>query len=149
MKIIQVMPFFGLGGAEIMCENLVYELKKMGHEVIVVSLYNKQTPITERFDKAEIDIRYLDKKDGFDISIFNKLRNLFKQENPDVVHTHIYTTKYVFPIAAQLKIRVVHTVHSIATKEMSKTSRKLNKFFYKHFDVTPVALSEAVKKTII
>ena len=149
MKIIQVMPFFGLGGAEIMCENLVYELKKMGHEVIVVSLYNKQTPITERFEKAEIDIRYLDKKDGFDISIFNKLRNLFKQENPDVVHTHIYTTKYVFPIAAQLKIRVVHTVHSIATKEMSKTSRKLNKFFYKHFDVTPVALSEAVKKTII
>ena len=63
MKVIQVMPFFGLGGAEIMCENLVYELKKMGHEVIVVSLYNKQTPITERFEKAEIDIRYLDKKD--------------------------------------------------------------------------------------
>ena len=149
MKVIQVMPFFGLGGAEIMCENLVYELKKMGHEVIVVSLYNKQTPITERFEKAEIDIRYLDKKDGFDISIFNKLRKLFKQEKPDVIHTHIYTTKYVFPIAAQLKIRVVHTVHSIATKEMSKTSRKLNKFFYKHFDVTPVALSEAVKKTII
>lgn len=149
MKIIQVMPFFGLGGAETMCENLVYELKKSGHEVIVVSLYNKQTPITERLEKMEIDIRYLNKKDGFDISLFNKLRRLFKQERPDVIHTHIYTTKYVFPIAAQLKIRVVHTVHSIATKEMSKTYRKLNKFFYKHFDVTPVALSEAVKKTII
>lgn len=149
MKIIQVMPFFGLGGAETMCENLVYELKKMGHEVVVVSLYNKQTPITERLENAEIDIRYLNKKDGFDISLFNKLRRLFKQEKPDAIHTHIYTTKYVFPIAAQLKIRVIHTVHSIATKEMSKTSRKLNKFFYKHFDVTPVALSEAIKKTII
>lgn len=149
MKIIQVIPFFGLGGAETMCENLVYELKKMGHEVIVISLYNKQTPITERLEKMEIDIRYLNKKDVFDISLFNKLRKLFMQENPDVIHTHIYTTKYVFPIAAQLRIRVVHTVHSIATKEMSKTSRKLNKFFYKHFDVTPVALSEAIKKTII
>ena len=149
MKIIQVMPFFGLGGAEIMCENLVYELKKMGNEVIVVSLYNKQTPITERFKKSGVDIRYLNKKDGFDISLFNKLRKLFLQEKPDVIHTHIYTTKYVFPIAAQLRIRVIHTVHSIATKEMSKTSRKLNQFFYKHFDVTPVALSEAVKKTII
>ncbi len=149
MKIIQVMPFFGLGGAEIMCENLVYELKRMGHEIIVVSLYNKQTPITERFAKEGIDIRYLDKKDGFDFSLFGKLNRLLKQEKPDVVHTHIYTTKYVFPVAARLGIRVVHTVHSIAIKEMSKTSRTLNKFFYKRFNVTPVALSEEVKKTII
>lgn len=149
MKIIQVMPFFGLGGAETMCENLVYELKKIGHEVIVVSLYSKQTPITERLEKMEIDIRYLNKKEGFDGSLFYKLRKLFLQERPDVIHTHIYTTKYVFPIAVQLRIRVVHTVHSIATKEMSKASRILNKFFYKYFDVIPVALSEAVKKTII
>ena len=149
MKIIQVVPFFGLGGAEIMCENLVYELTKMGHEVIVLSLYDRQTAITQRFAEANVDIRYLNKKIGFDVSIYKKLRDIFKQEKPDVIHTHIYTTKYVFPVAAKLKIRVVHTVHSIATKEVPKTSRLLNKFFYKHFDVTPVALSEAVKKTIV
>lgn len=149
MKIIQVMPFFGLGGAEIMCENLVYELTKMGHEVIVLSLYDRQTAITQRFAEANIDVRYLNKKSGFDISMYKKLRDIFKHEKPDVIHTHIYTTKYVFPVAAKLKIRVVHTVHSIATKEMPKMSRMLNKFFYKHFDVIPVALSEAVKKTIV
>lgn len=149
MKIIQVMPFFGLGGAETMCENLVYELKKMGHQVIVVSLYNKQTPITERLEKMEIDIRYLNKKEGFDISLFNRLRKLFKQEKPDVIHTHIYTTKYVFPIAAQLKIRVVHTVHNLAEKENGKLGRKLNKFFFKHCHLIPVALSELIRDSIV
>lgn len=149
MKIIQVMPFFGLGGAEIMCENLVYELKKMGHEVIVVSLYNNQTPITERLENAGTDIRYLNKKNGFDISMFKKLYKLFKQEKPDVIHTHIYTTKYVFSIAAQLKIRVVHTVHSIAEKENGKLARKLNKFFFKHCHVIPIALSELIRDSIV
>ena len=67
MKIIQVIPFLGMGGAEIMCETLVYELKKLGHEVTVISLYSKKTPITERMENAGIDIRYLDKKLGFDL----------------------------------------------------------------------------------
>ena len=34
MKILQVIPYFCFGGAEIMCENLVYAQKQLGHEVI-------------------------------------------------------------------------------------------------------------------
>ena len=40
MKVIQIMPEFGLAGAEIMCENLSVELIKLGINVIVVSLYD-------------------------------------------------------------------------------------------------------------
>ena len=149
MKIIQVIPVFGMGGAEIMCENLVYELKKQGHEVVVVSLYTKKTPITERLEKAQVNVRYLDKKSGFDFSIFGKLKKLFKQEKPDAIHTHIYAAKYVFPIAKKLKIKAVHTIHSIATQETRKLSRIFNKYFFTHCDVIPVALSANVQKTII
>lgn len=149
MKIIQVIPFFGVGGAEIMCENLVYELKKQGHEVVVVSLYTKKTHITERLEKAQLNVRYLDKKSGFDFSMFGKLKKLFKQEKPDVVHTHIYAAKYVFPIAKKLKIKAVHTIHSIATQESGKLSRLFNKYFFARCDVVPVALSANVQKTII
>jgi len=149
MKIIQVVPVFELGGAEIMCENLVYELKKMGHEVIVISLYNNHTVITQRFEDAGINIKYLDKKSGLDLSLFKKLWSILKSEKPDVIHTHLYTTKYIFPLAALLKIRVVHTVHSVATKEMSTLSRKVNSFFFRFFNVVPVALSNNIKKTII
>lgn len=149
MKIIQVIPFFGLGGAEIMCENLVYELKKRGHEVVVLSLFRKKTPITERMEKAQVDIRYLDKKQGIDLSMYRKLKAIFKQEKPDIVHTHLYVAKYVFPVAAAMKIKVVHTLHSIAEKENGNMERKLNDFFFKHCRLIPVALSELVRDTVV
>lgn len=37
MRILQVMPAFGLAGAEIMCENLTYKLHKLGHNVGAVA----------------------------------------------------------------------------------------------------------------
>ena len=80
MKIIQIIPQFGLAGAETMCENLAYELKKLGHEVIVLSLFDYQSPITDRLEKEQIDVRYLGKKIGLDLSIINKLIKIFKEE---------------------------------------------------------------------
>lgn len=43
MKIIQIMPEFGLAGAERMCQALTIDLKNKGHEVIVCSLYDYHT----------------------------------------------------------------------------------------------------------
>ena len=150
MKIIQVMPEFGLAGAETMCENLTYELRKLGHEVIILSLYDYHSPITERLEKAGINIRYLGKKTGFDLLMIVKLRRIFVQEKPDVIHTHRYVMSYAIPAAVLAGVkRCVHTVHSIATKEVSKNTRHLNKLFYRFVGVTPVALSEIIKDTIL
>jgi len=149
MKIIQVIPFFGLGGAETMCENLIYELKAVGHQILALSLYEKETPITQRLTEAGVELRYLHKKEGLDFSLYGKLRKIFKEEHPDVVHTHLYTTKYVFPVAAAMGIKVVHTVHSIAVQEASSLSRKFNGFFFKRGKAVPVALSENIRQTIV
>lgn len=150
MKIIQVIPVLALGGAETMCENLTYELMNQGHEVIVLSLYSTKTPITERMERANVDIRYLDKKSGLDFSIFKKIKEILKKENPDVVHAHLYSLKYVVPQAHSLGIKkIVYTVHSIAQKESGKLSRMLNKFFFKKWGVVPVGLSELVRDTVV
>ena len=125
-----------------MCETLVYELKKLGHEVIVISLYSTETVITQRLKKANVDIRFLNKRSGFDICMYGKLRRIFKQEKPDVVHTHLYVTKYVFPIAAKLKIKAIHTLHSVAMFEAGRIDRLINKHYYKRCDVLPVVLSK-------
>ena len=132
-----------------MCENLTRELKKLGHEVIAVSLYTKKTPITDRLECIGTDIRYLDKKAGLDISMFAKLKTLFEQEKPDVVHTHLYAGKYVFPAAAAMKIKAVHTIHSVAKHELGMLSRKLNGLFFRRWGVVPVALSTAVQQTVM
>lgn len=149
MKIMQVIPAFRLAGAEVMCENLCIALKNAGESVIAVSLYSEKTAITDRLEKAGVHIEYLNKKPGFDASIIFKLVKLFKREKPDVVHTHIYASKYGLIAAVLAGIeKKVHTVHNVAQKEQGNLGKKVNSFMYKHFDVVPVALSQEVRKSI-
>lgn len=150
MKIVQVIPFFGFGGAETMCENLTYELINFGHDVIVVSMYDYHSAITERMEASGVDVRYLNKKSGLDFSLFRKLIRILKDEKADVIHTHLYTTKYAIPAAILAGVsRRVHTIHTVADKEYSYFQRRFNEIFFKCFEVVPVALSEMVKKSIM
>lgn len=150
MKIMQVMPEFGLAGAEIMCENLMVGLKELGHEVFAVSLYDYHSPITERLERNEIKIFYLNKKQGLDLSIYQKLYKIIKREMPDVVHTHRYVMQYATPVAKFCRIKKnIHTVHSIAQKEQEPGKRKLARFFYHYWSVIPVALTKEIQTTIM
>lgn len=150
MKVIQIIPNFALAGAEIMCENLIYALQEKDIEVIAVSLYDFHSPITDRLEKRGVDIRYLHKKTGLDLSIIKKLYRLFKQEKPDVIHTHLYVTKYAIPAAVLAGVkRRIHTVHNIAKKENGRLGRLLNKWFFKVNRVIPVALSLKIQESII
>jgi len=132
-----------------MVENLIYELKERGCDVTVVSFYDYQSDITKRLEANGIRIIYLGKKKGFDLGLLFRLYKLLKSENPDVVHTHIGAAQYAFPAATFARIkRVVHTVHNVAEKETSVFNQKINKFYFKHAYVTPVALSGLVQKSI-
>lgn len=64
MKILQIIPALSVGGAETMCETLTYTLKELKHNVIVVSLYNEETIITQRLEKAGVTVKYLNKQKG-------------------------------------------------------------------------------------
>lgn len=150
MKVIQIMPEFGLAGAEIMCENLTYELVKNGHEVIVVSLYDFHSVITARLEKEGIQVLYLNKRPGLDFSMIRKIYAILRKEKPDVIHTHRYVMQYAIPAAAFAGVKHrVHTIHNIAQKENTKIARKLNFLFYKFAHVIPVALSEEIQKTVV
>lgn len=132
-----------------MCENLCVALKNAGEDVIAVSLYSENTAITDRLSRKGVRIEYLGKKPGFDASIIIKLVHLFKKEKPDVVHTHIYASKYALPAAVIAGVKKkVHTVHSMAQKEQGSLGKKINTFMYRYCGVVPVALSSEVKKTI-
>lgn len=150
MKIMQILPVFCFGGAETMCENMTYSLTKLGHDVVVVSLYNERTPICERMEQAGMRIIYLDKKLGGDVSMIPKLLRVIRAEKPDVVHTHLNVLKYA-GLAAKLAgvKKCVHTLHNVAQKEASGLARKINAFYYRRGWVTPVALSPEVAKTVL
>lgn len=150
MKVIQIMPEFGLAGAEIMCENLSYELMRQGDDVMIISLYEYHSAITERLEKKGIKVFYLDKKPGLDFSMIGKMIKIFKSEKPDVIHTHRYVMQYAIPAAIIVGVKHrVHTVHNVAQKENTNVARKANNLFYKFAHVIPIALSEEVQKTIV
>lgn len=150
MKIIQVIPSFCFGGAETMCENLTYALKKLGHTVKVVCLYDQHTPISDRMEAARVSITYLDKKLGLDVSMIPKLQTFFRKEQPDVVHTHLDVIKYAVPAAKLAGVkRCVHTVHSVAHKEAEGFLQKATNHLFYHWGWSvPVALSTEVQQTV-
>lgn len=150
MKVIQVIPNLNLAGAERMCEALTLELINKGIEVKIVSLFSYNTPITQELIHAGVEIIFLDKKRGMDLSIIKKLKKIFEQEKPDVVHSHLNAQKYAMIAAKQAAVPIcVHTVHNVAEKELSTLDRLLAKKFYKKYQVIPVALSELIQRTII
>lgn len=148
MKIIQIMPEFGLAGAEVMAENLAYGLKNKGHDVIMVSLYKLNTPITDRLEKQGITINYLGKKRGFDLSIVPKLRKIIKRYNPDVIHTHRYVLPYAFLSSFGLRIKRIHTVHNMAEKEVPYKQIRLQKILFRYLKVIPVAITPLTQQSI-
>lgn len=150
MKILQIIPYFCFGGAETMCENLCYALADRGHSVKVVSLYDRHTPISDRMEARGIPIRYLDKKLGLDLSMVPKLTKIFREEQPEAVHTHLDVIKYA-TLAARLAggIPCVHTVHTLAQEEAEGRIQKIiNKTYFSLGWSTPVALSPEVRDSI-
>ena len=150
MKIMQVIPYFCFGGAEIMCENLTYALKNAGQDVFVVSLYAERTPIARRMEEAGIRIVYLDKKLGLDLSMVPKLIKIIRRERPDVVHTHLDVIKYAV-LAAKLAgvKKCVHTVHSLADREAEGRVQKIiNGFYFRRGWSVPVALTPEVRNSV-
>jgi glycosyltransferase involved in cell wall biosynthesis len=150
LKILQIIPEFKLAGAEIMAENLTGAFLDMGFKISVVSLYDFKSAITERFEKNNTPIFYLNKKKGFDIKLIIRLYKLLINEKPDVIHTHLYIMPYVVPAAILAKVPVkVHTIHNIAKKEVGWLQRCINLFFYKYCNVIPVSISPLVKNSVI
>lgn len=147
MKIVQVMPEFGLAGAERMAEALTLELIRKGHDVKIISLYDYHSAITDNLERKDVQIFYLNKKTGLDLSMVLKLVRILRKIKPDVVHTHRYVCEYVIPAAilANVKKRV-HTVHNMADKE--SLPKLLQKFFYYNCHVTPVSISPRVQESI-
>lgn len=149
MKIMLVLPWFEVSGAEMMVADLAKELKKRGHDVLIVSLYNRRTSISDEVTTNGVKIKYLDKHRGIDTRIVCNMYSIIKAFNPDVIHTHLNVMKYVVPVAALLRYKkIYHTVHNVADKEQRKADRILTNFFVKVLGVKLVGIAPQVTESI-
>lgn len=149
-NVLQVMPEFGLAGAETMCEALCYELQKTEkYKVFVASLFDFRSPITERLEANGVKIFYVGKMKGTDLSVIGKLKNIMIDEQVDIVHTHRYVMQYAIPAAVMAKVPCrIHTVHNIATEEVDKLRRIFASIFYRFCKVQPISISPKVRDSV-
>ena len=150
MRIMQFMPEFGLAGAERMAETLILELQKLGHEVMVISLYDFHSSITENLEQHGIRIKYMNKKVGLDYSVVSAIRNEIRSFMPDVIHTHRHLLHYVVlsRMFSSCNAPIVHTVHNEARKELTDVHRWVSNIIFLGTSAYPVALTDLIKDTI-
>lgn len=150
IKVFHIVPNLAVGGGEKLAVDICTFLDKEVYTCKIISLYKSQNTIYEQIARENnIDIIFLNKKIGVDLKIIVQLIKLLKKENPDILHTHLYVMSYVLPASIFCNIRsVVHTVHSVANKELRKSVRIIMHIAYKVFGVIPVAISNHIKQTV-
>ena len=158
-------PPYHRGGAEVMAEKEVKQLRLEGHDVFVITIrpwlaYKSLWPIVEELDGVRvyrfyplnlfsfININKISwwwrlpwhKIDLLNLHSYLVVKNILKQEQPDLVRTHNlkgigYT---VWRAIKNLKIKNVHTIHDVQLVVPSGLlkvgeERKLNNWFYKSY----------------
>lgn len=147
MRIVQIIPSFGVGGAETMCEGLCRQLRKDGHEVTAVSLSGEKTMITDRLEQAGIPLYCLDKALGSGFRCVGQLKTLLKELQPQVIHTHLHALKYA--ALASKNVPIVHTVHNQAGQEAVFLDQQVGKYLFRRGKAQPVALTPEVRQSIV
>lgn len=147
MKICQIIPDLPMGGAETMCVTLSIELKKMGHEVSVISLYDCDSILSRRLQDAQIPTYFMGKRPGLDLQCIPKLRSRLRKLRPDVIHTHIHALKYTYIACLGLKIPMLRTMHNVADVD-AEADTKINTYLFSRKKVVPVSISEEIRTTV-
>lgn len=145
MKIIQIIPLLGTGGAEKFTIDLSNELARLGHEVILATLFDKSeiSTLEEYVDAEKVKRVSLHKKQGFDLTCFYSILDLIKKEKPEVVHGHVGAIKYMMLAATfYRKCKYVATIHSEARREAGTGIELYSRLYmFKLGFVIPVTIS--------
>ena len=148
-RVLHVLPNFGPGGAERMATHLLLHLDRGRFEVAAISLFDRQgTDLEDMLDQAGVRVFYLGKRLGFDHRMYWRLGRVFREFQPDVVHTHLYVLRYLLPFVLTRRARAwVHTVHNVAEKEVDRMGKWVHRMAFR-LGVVPVAIAEGVARSL-
>jgi glycosyltransferase involved in cell wall biosynthesis len=149
IRVLEVLATLKRAGAERMAVSLACGLDPRRFQPAVVSLFHAFPGGFEGELRAcAVPVRHLGKRRGFDPRIYRKLADVLRDFRPDIVHTHSYVLRYVFPatLAAARKAWVVHTVHNVAAREVDGFGRALHRAAFR-FGVFPVAVADEVARS--
>jgi glycosyltransferase involved in cell wall biosynthesis len=144
IRLLQVIPSFGCGGAERMVVTLMTHLDPKRFKVAAVSLAGPEGSILERkLADQGFPVDYLGKGPGVDLRMLQRIRNIVRKFRPDVIHSHL-CLHYLFPALIGLHARPhVATIHLPADGQYKQLLRPLAQLAFQR-NVIPVAVSQEV-----
>lgn len=153
MKIVYLINSLGVGGAEMHLFGLVKEIKRRGHEPIVVAL-TKKCPggaknLHEDFARVGVPIYYVNSSPLNAFLRLPRLLRILRKIAPDLIHSHLPRADIVAAIARALppKTPWVCTLHAAYQKNNFRGSWliPLAQYLWRKADVL-IAVSPTVQK---
>lgn len=148
IRVLQVVPSFNVGGAEGLVLTYLRNFDSSCMDMKAVSFYSPSGSIyDEIINDEKLPVAYLNKKGPLDISFVKQLKAEIESFNPDVIHTHMSALKYVV-MAGTLGKPIFHTIHSEVLTDAGIYDRFVNRFLFKKYKVTPIALHEELRTAV-
>lgn len=112
LKILHIIPNLGKGGAERICLNLCWQLKKNGHKIklILFEDVNEYPELTNDISYEVFDLLKHFSLRKYMTQNFKDFQNAITLFNPDVVHTHLFSAEIIWKLT-QLPIPSVFHIH--------------------------------------
>lgn len=154
MKIVQLIYSLCSGGAERFVVSLSNQLSALGHEVYLCMLRPDDEPtnvFNKKFLNPNVCFKSLQLSKGFSVSKVLTVERYIKSISPDIVHCHLNVVPYVYRLSlTNTKIKFFHTLHNLAPQTYSgRVQYFINKFFYAHKYIRPIAISSECKMSYI
>ena len=152
MRIIEIIPTLGAGGAERFVTDLSNSLCEQGNDVHVVLLM-KMTPKHSLYVKdlnPTIHVYSLNKDLGFSFIVLWKLIKLIFNIRPNLIHAHLNALFYVAlpAILNCWRIKYIYTVHNDANKDASnRYFAMVMKYLFSRKKVLPITISDASERS--
>lgn len=145
VKVVHIVPMLSPGGAERVVVHIATKLNRQRYEPAVISFTGRLgCDLDHLLEQAGIEVHYLGKHPGFDYRVYSRLRPILRACQPDIVHSHLHVLYYALPCLLLLSnIRMLHTVHNLAEREIEPWARWLQRYALNH-GVVPVAVGEEV-----
>ena len=142
INVLYVIWSLGLGGAEQVVINLAKGLDRNRFQPFICCL-NDEGQFAESVKSAGIKVFTLNKNRGIDFSVVSKLVRIIRENNIQIVHTHLWGANFWGRIAANVaKVPVVVTEHNLDVWK-SPLHFMIDRFLFRKTDCF-IAVSETV-----
>lgn len=141
MRILEVIPQMGYGGAERLVVDLSNYFTDRGHSVCLTLFHSPDTignPSFLRFLHGNVEITVIEKRKGVDFGMPEKLKRHSEKWSADLMHTHLDALPYAY----SCRVPVVHTLHNSPMLEASGILRRtIRRLLFRSGKVSAVGCS--------